>query len=503
MEPSSGVIPTSQLTIWDVFDQVEPEGEEILKTVKLAHVNNQEGFVVTTADETYAFTLEEPDDGSSEVVKTTRIPELCGVQVKEFAIGSINLAITEDGQVYSWCSNSDPDREQVQQLGRVSGEGIRSAGRPAPVTGSLTGQKVVQVAIPGEKGGHVVALTVSGEVYEWGPPSWVPRPMPRGSFGGKKIISVACRVDHNLALTEDGRLFEWGLGTFAPPHRSELCGPPVIKIVATNRTFWALTVNGNVHWWRARGSKMRDWTRISDLANVEDIVGCWIQDVLVVEARNKSFFGCHLAPIGWTIEPYFKNSIDKVLADLAQISYRTLGASMKAKQRTLGGDIANLWRTKENSDITFTVEGKTITAHKFILTCRSEYFAKMLSNEWKEGNGSEIVINDTVYAVFEAILFYIYHEEVKFAKDEYENIFDLMKLADSYCEITIRQECEKILIRNVSKENAFFLVRNAALANASDLERTVVKFILEKGLLSARSPPQELIDLVGMEAFQK
>lgn len=116
------------------------------------------------------------------------------------------MAITEDGQVYSWCSNSDPDREQVQQLGRVSGEGIRSAGRPAPVTGSLTGQKVVQVAIPGEKGGHVVALTVSGEVYEWGPPSWVPRPMPRGSFGGKKIISVACRVDHNLALTEDGRV---------------------------------------------------------------------------------------------------------------------------------------------------------------------------------------------------------------------------------------------------------------------------------------------------------
>lgn len=95
---------------------------------------------------------------------------------------------------------------------------------------------------------------------------------------------------------------------------------------------------------------MRDWTRISDLANVEDIVGCWIQDVLVVEARNKSFFGCHLAPIGWTIEPYFKNSIDKVLADLAQISYRTLGASMKAKQRTLGGDIANLWRTKVSGE---------------------------------------------------------------------------------------------------------------------------------------------------------
>lgn len=52
-----------------------------------------------------------------------------------------------------------------------------------------------------------------------------------------------------------------------------------------------------------------------------------------------------------------------------------------------------------------------------------------------------------------------------------------MKLADSYCEITIRQECEKILIRNVSKENAFFLVRNAALANAS--VRNLYKFVVK------------------------
>lgn len=43
---------------------------------------------------------------------------------------------------------------------------------------------------------------------------------------------------------------------------------------------------------------------------------------------------------------------------------------------------------KENVDITFSVEGKPISAHKLILTTRSDYFARMFSNEWKETAGS-------------------------------------------------------------------------------------------------------------------
>lgn len=45
-------------------------------------------------------------------------------------------------------------------------------------------------------------------------------------------------------------------------------------------------------------------------------------------------------------------------------------------------------------------------------------------------------------------------------------MLDLMMLADSYCDFKIRQDCEKILIRNITTENAVFLVRNASLANA-------------------------------------
>lgn len=82
MEPSTpssgGVIPRSRLTNLVVFTDLEPEGEKILKSAKLAHVNDSEGFIVTMEDETYSFSYTK---GESDI-KITRIPELCSARVK-------------------------------------------------------------------------------------------------------------------------------------------------------------------------------------------------------------------------------------------------------------------------------------------------------------------------------------------------------------------------------------------------------------------------------------
>ncbi|XP_035711218.1 RCC1 and BTB domain-containing protein 1-like isoform X2 [Folsomia candida] len=156
------------------------------------------------------------------------------------------------------------------------------------------------------------------------------------------------------------------------------------------------------------------------------------------------------------------------------------------------------------ADVAFSVEGKVITAHRCILAERSEYFECMFSNEWKEAKGgSAIEVKDTKYEIFEALLFNIYSDKIKFKESEYENIFDLMKLADSYCQVDIRHECEEILISNINTENAFFLAKNASTANVSSLEEKVIKFIVDNQLLVDHSSPEETIDLVGMDAFQK
>lgn len=72
-----GIIPEDKLKIWEIFSDVGPEGEEILKRAKLVHAHDIRGLVVTMEDETYCFYR-----GEVGGVKITTIPELCGVRVK-------------------------------------------------------------------------------------------------------------------------------------------------------------------------------------------------------------------------------------------------------------------------------------------------------------------------------------------------------------------------------------------------------------------------------------
>ncbi|OXA38558.1 hypothetical protein Fcan01_26750 [Folsomia candida] len=56
---SHEVIPAGdKLKLWTVFRNVGVEGEGILKTAKLVHVHDKEGFVVTNMDEMYHFSQE-------------------------------------------------------------------------------------------------------------------------------------------------------------------------------------------------------------------------------------------------------------------------------------------------------------------------------------------------------------------------------------------------------------------------------------------------------------
>ncbi|XP_035716742.1 RCC1 and BTB domain-containing protein 1 [Folsomia candida] len=243
----------------------------------------------------------------------------------------------------------------------------------------------------------------------------------------------------------------------------------------------------------------------SGYKSVKEVATCVTEDVSVVELNANTCLGRYVgnrAP--WTV-PFFTKSasLDEAFAQISQTSYRTMWVAREPEPRKLCDDISNLWTTKKNADVTFSVEGKLISAHKLILTMRSEYFEKMFSGEWAETDGSIVDIKDTNHDIFEGLIFYIYHDKIPFANFDYENLFGLMKLADSYCDLTIRRECEEILMGSVNKENAFFLLRNAASVNALDLEEKVTKVILDSQFFGETLSPAELVDLLGREAFDK
>ena len=81
----------------------------------------------------------------------------------------------------------------------------------------------------------------------------------------------------------------------------------------------------------------------------------------------------------------------------------------------LSGDFYDLYKSKENTDVTFEVAGVRFQAHKIILAARCAYFKVLLFGGMKEaflGPDSEIPFNDTTPEAFGALLEYIYSGKI-------------------------------------------------------------------------------------------
>ncbi len=149
------------------------------------------------------------------------------------------------------------------------------------------------------------------------------------------------------------------------------------------------------------------FSRFND--DVQDIESSWMEDICFVELENKSRFACYLASHWALIVPYASVPMEECFAQVCQKSHKTiilapqmdheskptLGHDLWGKKASFlkGNNLDNLYIIltffilQETMDIIFSVEGKNISAHKLVLTCRSEYFAKMFSGEWAETKG--------------------------------------------------------------------------------------------------------------------
>ncbi|ERN14979.1 ultraviolet-B receptor UVR8 [Amborella trichopoda] len=121
--------------------------------------------------------------------------------------GFFTMALTTDGQLWSWGGNSN------FELGR--GNNINDW-RPQPVP-SLDGVRIIQIA---SGGFHSMALTDDGKVLTWGHGRHGQLghgsiqnqkvPVVVEALADEKLIYVACGGSSSAAITESGKLYMWG-----------------------------------------------------------------------------------------------------------------------------------------------------------------------------------------------------------------------------------------------------------------------------------------------------
>lgn len=172
-----------------------------------------------------------------------KIEELSNI--KEVKVGYMfNLALGEDGTVWSWGLNTNG------QLG----DGTYTKRTMPTQIQNLT--DVVAIAA-GEK--HSVALKADGTVWMWGYDYYTvnKQTTPIKVEGLEDIVSiVAERGDYTLGLKKDGTVWSWGgsswgqLGNSGDGTPSKVEGvDDVVQIAASSRTSYALKRDGTIWAW--------------------------------------------------------------------------------------------------------------------------------------------------------------------------------------------------------------------------------------------------------------
>lgn len=207
---------------------------------------------------------------SSLPVAVSSSGALAGKTVTAIAAGvEHSVALSSDGAVYTWGSNS------VGQLG--TGTTLNTSSVPVEVStsGALAGKTITAIAASNY---HCLALASDGTLYAWGngtngelgngSTSAQRAPVPVTTSGtpleGKVVTAIACGSNFSLALTSDGGLYSWGsnvvgqlgngTGTSSPlpvavSSSGALAGKTVSAIACGASFALALSSDGLVYGW--------------------------------------------------------------------------------------------------------------------------------------------------------------------------------------------------------------------------------------------------------------
>lgn len=200
------------------------------------------------------------------VKDTTGQAQLTGI-VAVSAGTQTALALTEDGEVYSWGNNS------FGRLGRSTLSEDPLPGKVVSPTGTGTLQRIVSVSF-GDS--NAVALSDDGTVYSWGNYSGQSGPLTKlvpgqvNAVGGggalTNAVAVSAGWNWSAALLADGRIVTWGFSTDANLGRPGVIGPigepgfvvdqstnqPLTGVVAISAGYafgLALSTGGQVYVW--------------------------------------------------------------------------------------------------------------------------------------------------------------------------------------------------------------------------------------------------------------
>ncbi|XP_078150177.1 uncharacterized protein LOC144545483 [Carex rostrata] len=158
------------------------------------------------------------------------------------------------------------------------------------------------------------------------------------------------------------------------------------------------------------------------------------------------------------------------------------------KPSILYKQLGTLLSVEKGSDINFDVDGRNFPAHRSVVAASSPVFRAHISGLMKEPKKQSIKITDIKAPVFEAILLYIYTDNLP----EIETLTDtgmaqhLLVAADRFALDKLRRNCEKKLCEGLDVRNVCTALALADQHSLSTLKSACLQYLSSpKALLSS------------------
>ncbi|CAG2163500.1 unnamed protein product [Oppiella nova] len=345
-------------------------------------------------------------------------------------------------------------------------------------------------------GGHICALTYSGEVY---------------------VVDIVCGANHTLALTGGGHVYSWGYnesgevgnGTVnnqSVPYRVSgvLANQHVTGIACGNNFSVAITETGQLFNWGNNSTGQLGLANLqanqplpiqmsffNDMTVSKVVCGFGHTLVLTDDGQLYTFGRNSNGELGTgnnTLQtiPYKLDAKLGRFIDIASIhsTYISTAVTFVTPYPIIMSEYpdspvlqstSKIFNHKLTSTFKFIVEGKPIHVHIDFLVMRCEHFRAMFDEKWDKGAKPEMELNQYSYVVYEAFLRYIYTGEVCV---EPETGIELLDLAESYCETDLKIKCVRLIRKGITIENVSLIYAAAIRYKVPELEDLCFKFAL-------------------------
>ncbi|KAK0161730.1 hypothetical protein PV327_008148 [Microctonus hyperodae] len=154
------------------------------------------------------------------------------------------------------------------------------------------------------------------------------------------------------------------------------------------------------------------------------------------------------------------------------------GPQQSSINHDLYSGLKNFLTASDLSDVMIVIDEKEILLHKIILAAYSPVFSAMIKSDITESSNKRIVLTDIEVEIMENVIEFMYTGTIN-PVPEYDVLFSIMKAADKYKILGLKEFCERKLSEKITLENVFEILETNSLYGCPLLAKSVIDFMIK------------------------